>query len=201
MGHAPQSFATAASERIRSGLSPKTIKNSAALLAPTPNPARRVGDVSVVSRARCRSCVAISSARANQRRASARRVYCAEDQRGKWRTALFRAIAYRHLFPFRALRCAEPAAGRARNQGSDLVQVVLIDRRVEPEHPTPSTQPVRVPEGPPSAELPKREAMAGIGVFVSQQWTAFTPRDRQVVCGGLLEHPLCEPDDLRRARF
>ena len=45
MGHAPQSFATAASERIRSGLSPKTIKNSAALLAPTPNPARRVGDV------------------------------------------------------------------------------------------------------------------------------------------------------------
>ena len=78
MGHAPQSFATAASERIRSGLSPKTIKNSAALLAPTPNPARRVGDVSVVSRARCRSCVAISSARANQRRASARRVYFAE---------------------------------------------------------------------------------------------------------------------------
>ena len=80
MGHAPQSFATAASERIRSGLSPKTIKNSAALLAPTPNPARRVGDVSVVSRARCRSCVAISSARANQRRASARRVYFAEAQ-------------------------------------------------------------------------------------------------------------------------
>ena len=78
MGHAPQSFAKAASERIRSGLSPKTIKNSAALLAPTPNPARRVGDVSVVSRARCRSCVAISSARANQRRASARRVYFAE---------------------------------------------------------------------------------------------------------------------------
>ena len=68
MGHAPQRFAKAASERIRSGLSPKTIKNSAALLAPTPNPARRVGDVSVVSRARCRSCVAISSARANQRR-------------------------------------------------------------------------------------------------------------------------------------
>ena len=30
--------------------------------------------VSVVSRARCRSCVAISSARASQRRASARRV-------------------------------------------------------------------------------------------------------------------------------
>ena len=65
MGHAPQSFAKAASERIRSGLSPKTNKNSAALLAPTPNPARMVGDVSVVSRARCRSCVAISSARAH----------------------------------------------------------------------------------------------------------------------------------------
>ena len=54
------------------------------------------------------------------------------NQRSKWRTALFRAIAYRYLFPFRSLRCAEPAAGRARNQGSDLVQVVLIDGRVDP---------------------------------------------------------------------
>ena len=69
------------------------------------------------------------------------------NQRGKWRTALFRAIAYRYLFPFRALRCAEPAAGRARNQSSDLVQVALIDRRVEPAALTRSTQPVRVPEG------------------------------------------------------
>ena len=89
------------------------------------------------------------------------------DQRGKWRTTLFRAIAYRHMFQFRALRCAEPAAGRARNQGSDLVQVALIDRRFEPAPQTLSTQPVRVPEGPTSAELPKREAMAGL-VFVSQ---------------------------------
>ena len=52
MGHAPQSFAKAASERIRSGLSPKTIRSSAAVLAPTPKLARRVGDVSVVRRAR-----------------------------------------------------------------------------------------------------------------------------------------------------
>ena len=43
MGHAPQSFAKAASERIRSGLSPKTINSSAAVLAPTPKLARRVG--------------------------------------------------------------------------------------------------------------------------------------------------------------
>ena len=90
------------------------------------------------------------------------------DQRGKWRTALFRAIAYRYMLPFRALRCAEPAAGRTRNQGSDLVQVALIDRRVKPAALTRSTQPVRVPEGSPFAELPKREAMAGLGVFVSQ---------------------------------
>ena len=69
---------------------------------------------------------------------------------------------------FYARRSAELAAGRARNQSSDLVQVALMDRRVEPEHSTPSTQPVRVPEGPPSAELPKREAMTGVGVFVSQ---------------------------------
>ena len=81
MGHAPQSFAKAASERIRSGLSPKTINSSAAVLAPTPKLARRVGDVSVVRRARWRSCVAISSARANQRRASARRVCFADAER------------------------------------------------------------------------------------------------------------------------
>ena len=92
------------------------------------------------------------------------------DQRGKWRTALIRAIAHRHIFQFRALRCADPATGRTRNQGSDLVQVALIDRRVEPAPQTLSTQPVRVPEDPTSAELPKREAMAGL-VFVSQQTT------------------------------
>ena len=78
MGHAPQSLAKAASERIRSGLSPKMINISAAVLAPTPKPSRRVGDVSVVSRARCRSCVAISSARPIQRRASDRRVCLAD---------------------------------------------------------------------------------------------------------------------------
>ena len=60
-GHAPQSLAKAASERIRSGLSPKIINIAAAVLAPTAKPSRRVGDVSAVSRARCRSCVVISA--------------------------------------------------------------------------------------------------------------------------------------------
>ncbi len=50
MGQAPQSFAKAASERIRSGLSPNRINISAAVWAPTPKLARSVGDVSVVSR-------------------------------------------------------------------------------------------------------------------------------------------------------
>ncbi len=81
MGHAPQSFAKAASERIRSGLSPNRINISAAGWAPTPKLARSVGDVSVVSRSRCRSCVAISSARVVHRRASARRV-CLVDAVG-----------------------------------------------------------------------------------------------------------------------
>ena len=81
MGHAPQSLAKAAAERIRSGLSPKIIRIAAAVLAPTAKPSRRVGDVSAVSRARCRSCVVISSARVSQRRASARSV-CFPDATG-----------------------------------------------------------------------------------------------------------------------
>ena len=36
IGHVPQSFAKAASERIRSGLSPKMINSSALVWAPTP---------------------------------------------------------------------------------------------------------------------------------------------------------------------
>ena len=46
--HAPQSLAKAASERIRSGLSPKTINIAAAVFAPTAKPSRRVGAVSTV---------------------------------------------------------------------------------------------------------------------------------------------------------
>ena len=42
MGQAPQSFAKAASERIRSGLSPNRINISAAVWAPTPKLARSV---------------------------------------------------------------------------------------------------------------------------------------------------------------
>ena len=52
IGQAPQSVAKAASERIRSGLSPKMINSSAAVWAPTPKPSQRVGDVAVVRRAR-----------------------------------------------------------------------------------------------------------------------------------------------------
>ena len=80
-GHAPQSLAKAASERIRSGLSPKIITIAAAVLEPTAKPSRRVGDVSAVSRARCRSYVVISSARVSQRRASDRSV-CFPDATG-----------------------------------------------------------------------------------------------------------------------
>ena len=93
MGHAPQSFAKAASERIRSGLSPKTINSSAAVLAPTPKLARRVGDVSVVRRARWRSCVAISSAEGEPAAGERRRVCFADavgvsrDPGGGWRSA------------------------------------------------------------------------------------------------------------------
>ena len=74
IGQAPQSLAKAASERIRSGLSPKMINIAAAVVAPTAKPSRRVGAVSAVSRSRCRSCVAISPARASQRRARDRSV-------------------------------------------------------------------------------------------------------------------------------
>ena len=56
IGQAPQSLAKAASERIRSGLSPKMINIAAAVVAPTAKPSRRVGAVSAVSRSRCRSC-------------------------------------------------------------------------------------------------------------------------------------------------
>ena len=54
------------------------INSSAAVWAPTPKPSRRVGAVSVVRRARCWSCIAISSERAIQRRASARSVCLAD---------------------------------------------------------------------------------------------------------------------------
>ena len=44
IGHAPQSFPKAASERMRVGLSPQRINSSAAVLAPTPNRSHREGD-------------------------------------------------------------------------------------------------------------------------------------------------------------
>ena len=50
--------------RLPSGLSPKMINIAAAVVAPTAK--LRVGAVSAVSRSRCRSCVAISPARADR---------------------------------------------------------------------------------------------------------------------------------------
>jgi hypothetical protein len=49
MGATPQSFAKAASERIRSGLSPKAISISAAVSGPMPKASRRLGAVARVS--------------------------------------------------------------------------------------------------------------------------------------------------------
>ena len=46
-----------------------------------------------------------------------------------------------------ARRGTVAVTGSARNQSCDLVQVALIDRRVEPEHQTPSTQPCACPRG------------------------------------------------------
>ena len=55
MGPAPQSFAKAASERIRSGLSPNTMRSSAAESAPMPYASRSVGDAWVVRLSRTAS--------------------------------------------------------------------------------------------------------------------------------------------------
>ena len=107
IGHAPQRFAKAASERIRVELSPPRINSSAAVLAPTPKLSHREGDVSVVSRVRCRSCVVISSARVNQRRAIERSVCLADAagvSRGPGRSAAQRVSSWRSVSAWRASR-------------------------------------------------------------------------------------------------
>ena len=58
IGQAPHSFAKAASERIRSGLSPKMISIWAAVWAPTPKPSKSLGAALVVRRVSCRPTVA-----------------------------------------------------------------------------------------------------------------------------------------------
>ena len=120
MGHAPQSLAKAASERIRSGLSPKTINIAAAVLAPRAKPSRRVGDVSAVNRVRCRSCVAISSARVSQRRASDRSV-CFPDatgvSRGPGRSPAQRVTSARSV---RACKGSRSTGGALTPAGSAL---------------------------------------------------------------------------------
>lgn len=68
IGATPQSLAKAGSERIRSGLSPKTISISAALSAPMPKASRRLGDAVRVNSSRTRSWPAMSPASSSQRR-------------------------------------------------------------------------------------------------------------------------------------
>ena len=61
IGQAPQSFANAASDRMRAGLSPATIIISAAESGPIPNASRRVGAAVVVMRSSTASWAPISS--------------------------------------------------------------------------------------------------------------------------------------------
>ena len=78
MGHAPQSFAKAASERIRSGVVAEDNQELGRAVGAHPEPrpegGRRLGRESREVPVVCGD----SSARANQCRASARRVYFAE---------------------------------------------------------------------------------------------------------------------------
>ena len=134
MGHAPQSLAKAASERIRSGLSPKIINIAAAVLAPTAKPSRRVGDVSVVSRARCRSCVVISSARVSQRRASDRSVcfpHATGVSSGPGRSPAQRVTRARSVRACKGSRSALPLDGIP-----DRNLPVREDRGVDPAAPS-----------------------------------------------------------------
>lgn len=68
-------FGPAASERTRSGLSPATMRSSAAVSGPTPKAAVSCGAWAVVNRARTCSWDLISVLRCCQRRAMARRVW------------------------------------------------------------------------------------------------------------------------------
>jgi hypothetical protein len=60
------------SDQTRSGLSPNTMRISAAVSTPMPNPSRSVGDCAVVSPSRTRSWTLISASSADQRLARAR---------------------------------------------------------------------------------------------------------------------------------
>jgi hypothetical protein len=68
IGETPHSFANAASERTRSGLSPATMSISAATSAPTPNAATSFGAAFSVRSARIFSWPVISVLRSSQRR-------------------------------------------------------------------------------------------------------------------------------------
>ena len=143
-GHAPQSLAKAASERIRSGLSPKIINIAAAVLAPTAKPSRRVGDVSAVSRARCRSCVVLSSARVSQRRASDRSV-CFPDatgvSSGPGRNPAQRVTSARSVRALQGLsqhrwRIDEDLFERAHRGGAGFDHAISCDFELPPVPPT-----------------------------------------------------------------
>ena len=78
MGQAPHNLADAASERMRSGLSPKTTSISAAVSGPTPNAWRMVGATSVVSPSRWRSASVTSVLRASHCRNTVRKLNLAD---------------------------------------------------------------------------------------------------------------------------
>src|SRR4051812_30546718 len=77
-GHVPHSFAKAASERMRSGLSPTRISISAAVPVAMPWAAFRPGAHASVSASSARSCSVISASSASQHRARARNAVLVE---------------------------------------------------------------------------------------------------------------------------
>ena len=211
-GHAPQSLAKAASERIRSGLSPKIITIAAAVLAPTAKPSRRVGDVSAVSRARCRSCVVISSARVSQRRASDRSV-CFPDatgvSSGPGRSPAQRVTSARSVRAYKGSRSTGGALTRICL--SVLIAVVRAQllrtgvvtqcqllpanymqlRRAWGGIPSPSPR-ARTTQDPAGASALRR--LPGTGRRVAHGHGSGMPRG---VEGGLASSTNCRPDEAR----
>src|SRR3954462_10755346 len=112
MGQAPHSLAKAASERMRSGLSPTRISISAAVPVDMPWASFRVGAQAVVRVSRSASWLLISASSISQRRARARNVALAEAvgeviapglRAAKWRI--------RGILPVRPSRLSRRAAG------------------------------------------------------------------------------------------
>ena len=79
IGQTPHIFAKAASDLMRSGLSPIRMNISATVIVEMPNDIINAGALSVTMRSSSRSCSAISSCSINQRRAMARMVAFADE--------------------------------------------------------------------------------------------------------------------------